>query len=431
MATLNVTKRGNVWQYRFEIAQVDGKRKRISKSGFKTKKEATIAGNEAVTNYNNTGLCFKASEVSFADYLDYWQENYCNMSMKYNTQVNNMYLINKYIKPTLGDFRLKAITPARMQEYVNGLKIKGLQRGTINKIYHALSSAFSYAVEPLELIQYNPCQNIKLPTFTDTPKETRFIITPEQFSTIIERFPASSPYYLPLMIGYYTGARLSECFALTWQDIDFKNQTITINKTILLRSYKIVDGKTILCSKNGEKSAWYFSNTKTAKSVRTIKIGNTLYNVLKQARYNQRKNEMFYGGEYTKAYKQKDVDGAGNILYRIVELPKSQENNLESVEFVCIRENGQLVSLNAIQRPTATINKELGIPFNYHSLRHTHATTLIENGANIKDVQERLGHSNVQTTLDIYTHNTDTMRSQSVDIFENAVKEKEYQHSIA
>ena len=94
-----------------------------------------------------------------------------------------------------------AVTPARMQEYVNGLKIKGLQRGTINKIYHALSSAFSYAVEPLELIQYNPCQNIKLPTFTDTPKETRFIITPEQFSTIIERFPASSPYYLPLMIG--------------------------------------------------------------------------------------------------------------------------------------------------------------------------------------------------------------------------------------
>ena len=70
------------------------------------------------------------------------------------------------------------------------------------------------------------------------------------------------------------------------------------------------------------------------------------------------------------------------------------------------------------------IHYELNIMFNYHSLRHTHATTLVENGANIKDVQERLGHCNIETTLNTYTHNTDYLRSQSVDIFENAVKTK-------
>jgi site-specific recombinase XerD len=59
--------------------------------------------------------------------------------------------------------------------------------------------------------------------------------------------------------------------------------------------------------------------------------------------------------------------------------------------------------------------------FNFHSLRHPHATTLIENGANIKDVQSRLGHANIETTLGTYTHSTEKMAEQSVDIFENAV----------
>ena len=67
------------------------------------------------------------------------------------------------------------------------------------------------------------------------------------------------------------------------------------------------------------------------------------------------------------------------------------------------------------------IHYSLGILFNFHSLRHTHATTLIKNGANIKDVQIRLGHANIETTLGTYTHATKKMAEQSVDIFEKAV----------
>ena len=61
------------------------------------------------------------------------------------------------------------------------------------------------------------------------------------------------------------------------------------------------------------------------------------------------------------------------------------------------------------------------LAFDYHSLRHTHATILIESGANIKDVQTRLGHSNIQTTLQTYVHDTEKMASESVDLFEQAV----------
>ena len=72
MAHLILRKRSGNWEYRFEGAKVNDKRQWISKSGFKTKKEAEVAGNKALNEYNNTGLNFTPSEISFSDYLDYW-----------------------------------------------------------------------------------------------------------------------------------------------------------------------------------------------------------------------------------------------------------------------------------------------------------------------------------------------------------------------
>ena len=66
------------------------------------------------------------------------------------------------------------------------------------------------------------------------------------------------------------------------------------------------------------------------------------------------------------------------------------------------------------------------IAFNFHSLRHTHATILVQEGANIKDVQERLGHAKIDTTLDTYTHNTQQMREESVSLFERHLKASVY-----
>lgn len=93
---------------------------------------------------------------------------------------------------------------------------------------------------------------------------------------------------------------------------------------------------------------------------------------------------------------------------------------MKPVHFVCTKEYGVLVNSDTFKYASRVIHYELGIDFNFHSLRHTHATTLIENGANIKDVQTRLGHSEISTTLDTYTHATEKMANQTVDIFEKA-----------
>lgn len=432
MAQVNITKRGQVWQYRFEVAPIDGKRKQISKSGFKTKREALEAGTKALAEYNEGGVAFKPSEISVSDYLDYWLDTYGKMNLKYNTQLNYLYTIENHLKPNLGMYRLRALTPATIQEYANGLKTKGLSKNSIIGILSTLSASLDYAIEPLHYIQYNPCDKVKYPKFTETKEVQRYIITPEQFQKIIERFPASSNFYIPLMIGYYTGVRIAECFGLTWDDVDFDNSTITINQTLVKRNFGVdIRQALIKKEKKEEKSAWYFNTPKTRGSYRTIKIGKTLYDVLKEEHKKQCKNELLYGEYYTRVYKKPEKDEKGDTIYRLIEVEKGVPCSLESVNLINVRENGQLLSMDSMKYCNRIIHYELGIPFNYHSLRHTHATTLIENGANIKDVQERLGHTLIQTTLDTYTHNTDFMRNMSVDIFENAVKENEHQISTA
>ena len=88
---------------------------------------------------------------------------------------------------------------------------------------------------------------------------------------------------------------------------------------------------------------------------------------------------------------------------------------------VCITENGEYTSTDSFKYCSRVIHNQLKLAFDYHSLRHTHATLLIENGISPKSVQKRLGHKNIQTTLQTYVHDTEKMEQNAVDVFENAV----------
>lgn len=83
MGELRTRKRGTKWEYSFESAPINGKRKSISKSGFRTKADAIKARTEAMNEYNRSGQSFVPSEISIADYLDYWFDNYCKVNLKY------------------------------------------------------------------------------------------------------------------------------------------------------------------------------------------------------------------------------------------------------------------------------------------------------------------------------------------------------------
>ena len=176
--------------------------------------------------------------------------------------------------------------------------------------------------------------------------------------------------------------------------------------------------------KREEKSAWYFGDTKTAASVRKIKIGDALIAELREYRKMQLELQMQYGEYYTQIFKKEEKDEKGNKIQRLIEVEKTVPVALPFADLIMRKENGQYSSTDSFKYAARVIHYDLGIKFNFHSLRHTHATMLIESGVSPKAVQKRLGHENIETTLQTYVHNTEEMEQNAVDVFENIVAKK-------
>lgn len=420
--TGGVRKRGSTWSYYFDLGQVDGKRKKKEKGGFRTKKEAEAALAAALTEYNNAGIVFEPSEVTVSDYLDQWYELYCKPNLKYNTQIGYLRIIENHLKPKFGSYKLKAINPTILQEYANSLKLNGYSKSHLVGILTVFQAALDYAIEPLHYISQNPMKAVKFPKVERKPRE-RIILTLDEWNAIIDRF-RNTRYYIPLMIGFYTGLRISETFALTWDDIDFENRTLSVNKQIVKRNFGADVRKVVEKGKREQRSSWYFTTPKTPASVRTVPFGETLYNALKQEKSAQMRNEMKYGEYYTIHVLKKEADEKGNDMWRVVPIQKCVESQLQRTKLICITENGQYTSTDSFKFCSRTIHREMQLAFDYHSLRHTHATMLIEAGANVKNVQTRLGHTTIRTTLQTYVHDTEKMGEQSVQLFEQMTRSK-------
>lgn len=391
MASVNVIKRGSNWQYRFEGAKVDGKRKQYSKSGFRTKKEALEAGTKALAEYNQGGTHFEPSSVSVSDYFKYWLDNGASATHKETTVRTYRGVVKRHIDPRLGQYRLSALTPSILSDIVNQMKINGYSKSTITVVKAVISSALDYAVEPLRYIKDNPMRYVKTPKI-DKKERQRTVLTEDQWKQIIERFPFGNRFYVPLMIGYFCGTRISEVTALLWEDIDLEECTMDISKQLIS-----VDKK------------WKFSLPKQT-SARKIKFGETLKQMFIEEKERQEKNEAEYGEHYWKIYLR---DGC---------LIKSQEElPFERLHPVCVDSNGNMTKFSSFPYLTRVVQNDMGIDFDYHTLRHTHGTMLFENGANIKAIQTRLGHKDINTTLQTYTHTTSNMEDNAVKIFEKLV----------
>lgn len=370
-------KRGDKWYFYFNTSKVDGKYKKICRVGGKTKAEAERALRKAILEYENTGNSNVESNMSVSDYFEYWYENYVMINCKYNTQQSYRIIIDRHIKPSLGDFKLKALSPETLQKFINQKLINGFSKSSISNFYGVLSGALKSAVYPYKYIKDNPMQYIKIPR-DDKPKEDKEdlkVISLDDFNKIITRFPLGSSFYIPLQIAFHTGLRASEVCGLTWDCIDLDNATLKVDKILIGKG----------------KGIFEFGTPKTVSSNRTVSIGQTLLSILKKNKIYQSENKLRYGKYY------KDSD------------------------FVCTKENGENITTDSLKYLSRVVNYELSINFNFHSLRHTHATMLLEAGANIKDIQKRLGHSKIATTMDTYSHVTEKMKNDTVNIFESLV----------
>lgn len=365
--------KGFTWYYKIKA----GNKVILNKSSkTSVKKEAKKILDNTLYELEHGTSSALTKDMTLNNYLNCWLEDNVKLNCKYNTYDTYKNLIKEHIENTIGIYPIKQLDTYLMQQFINDMYKSGYSKSTIELTKNMLSGAFKCAIQTYNLINFNPMQYTKIPKFKVEAGASEKMITIEQFNKLIELNPVGSDLYIPLQIAFHTGMRRGEVLALQWNDIDLENKVIHIKHTLILRDNTIYELQT----------------PKTKSSIRNITIGDTLLKILKAHKIRQKENKLKHGKLYINS------------------------------DWVCTNEIGKQITLKNLQNEITKTRTKIDFPFTFHYLRHTHASLLIEGGANIKDVQKRLGHTSLSTTMDIYSHVTENMKNQTVEIFEQIIK---------
>jgi len=394
MATVRTRKRGKTYSYIFEAGRtIDGKRKVIEKGGYPTKQDAYDAGMKVYNSYTHGGIVF-SNKIKLCDYLPQWLD-------KKQSSIRPLTLRQyrsgiKRVIAVIGDMYVQDVRPRNIVDLFDSFYKDGLSRGSIRFMRAMLSSAFHYAVYPAELIASNPVSNIPIPRLAPDAIVKREVISHERYLDIMDSVAKSRCKYarIPLAIMYHTGMRIGEVLGLTWDCVNLSTGMITVKQQLIhiSRGYNVAPPK-------------------TQSSVRTFYIDNALLNLLREWNARQKANEDIQGDSYQVVYVSPNTGETKNGSRSLMD----KYANWTKMDFVCTNDNGRPIHHDTIK----TVLKRCGC--NAHSFRHTHATQLIELGARAKDVAARLGHKSVMITEDLYTHETDGMKRDTVNIINRAI----------
>ena len=167
-----------------------------------------------------------------------------------------------------------------------------------------VKGSLKYACYTLNYINTNPAEHVHAPRIDKIGKDPAHIFTQEEIERILDRFKGTHSIYYAFLTAYYTGMRVSEVYGLTWDCVDFEKKTLTINKNIIKKNqYGLPKRKNI--TKGHSVGVWYYGDCKNPQSRRTISIGDTLVNALKDYKKEQEENRKFYGDSYLCYYEKK------------------------------------------------------------------------------------------------------------------------------
>lgn len=383
----SVRKKGATWSYRVEFGVIDGKRNQIERSGFKTKKEATMAMQEVIYNYNSTGDFVENKKVTFEEVYNEFIEKEAPATRAYATIVRYKSLYKNHLKEPFGKYYMYQIVANMINDFINEKMIKYSEE-YVKGIFKLLKVLFGYA---------HKRQYTKKNIFPEViaPPDPRHIgeiktYTKDELNAMEERLQSTN-----VIVSYYialnTGLRESEVFGLQWEDVDFENKKIKVCKQLLFQDRK-----------------WCFCPLKTLNAYRSVNITDSFCEYLLKLKETHEDNKLLYGDGYKRNF----------VTDR---LTKNKENLIEITDFVNVKMNGEMLTTNSIKFMSRVIKKDLGISFKYHNLRHTYATILAESGVSPRYVQEMLGHSKLEFTLRYYTHVTEKMGNLARNALESNV----------
>ena len=305
------------------------------------------------------------NQMTVEEWIWNWLKSYKKGTVKPNTYARYIYVINDYIVPALGKIKLKNLTSLKIQNLYNDCKEKGLSPSSIKHVHTILSPALTQAVKE-GIITTNPAYNTTRPSIK---KANVNVFTVEQQELLVASLFNDTMGVL-IKLALATGGRIGELLGLKWEDVDFEKLEITFKQGIV-NEYDFDDE-----NHTSKFKKVTLNDLKTDSSERTIPITKATANMLREYKLNQR--------SYLK-----------QVPANITIIP----------EMVFLNEAGNYLDNASVRKRYKTILKNLGIPYiKFHALRHTFATRVLEANIHPKIAQTLLGHSEMRTTMEVYSH---------------------------
>lgn len=353
--------------------KIDGKRKQkwidTELTVKSTKKERDKKLREIITYYENNTKLLTSTDL-FTDYLTLWLKE-TKIKVDYVTYQHYESEVNTHIYPYFDDLKIKLVDVDRavlqkyfVDKYENG-RIDGkggLSPTTLRHHRNVINQTLNLALKNGVIVQ-NPCQ------FVTLPQNTRYnydFFNLEEINEFLSAIKSERLYPLYVITATY-GLRKSEVLGIMWDSIDLENKMLTIKHTR-------VEGKEVV-----EKD-----KTKNQSSYRSFPLSDNIIDLFVKLKNDERENKKLFGKEYIK----------NNYVFKM--------------------ENGQPYRPNYISKKHSKILEKYGFRhIRFHDLRHSCASLLNAQGFSLKDIQEWLGHSDIQTTANTYAH-LDIKRKQNI-----------------
>ena len=357
-----VTKKRDRWYICYYVGKdAKGKWKQKWEGGWDSKKEAEKVLRQRITELEES-YERKGESCLLKVYLQNWLDTYCKERLAPNTIRGYRVNVEKHIAPYIGDIRLDKLKPTDIQGLYTKLLGNGLSGTSVRYVHNNLHKALSVAVRH-QLLSRNPAD------YVDPPVVDRYeaaTLDAEQVRRLLAAC-VGSEIYLPVLLAVTLGLRRGEVLGLQWQDIDWKEQTLSVR-----RSASFTEGKMVV------------GDTKTPSSRRTLLLPAGVVVALEEQRE------------------------------RAPSLP---------FQLVCCRQDGAPLTTNALQHAFADVLERSGLPrIRFHDLRHTYATLMLRNGVPVKVASSILGHSSISITLNVYSHVMTDMQEGATGVIDGILR---------
>lgn len=349
-----------------------------------TKKEAEKRLGELLHQLDN-GTFMKPGKTTLAEYLEKWLKDYVWPNLAPRTAEGYQYIVRSHLIPSLGQILLTQLKPEHLQHLYSEKLASGrsdgkggLSKRSVQYIHVTLHKALKNAVT-LGMIGRNHADAVEPPR----PQRREIQTMNEVDIHIFLEFAKSTPYYALFYLALFTGMRRSELLALRWCDIDLFLCQLSVTRTI----HQLHNGDII------------FSQVKTDKSRRSIALSPSTAIVLREHREQQEELRQ--------------------VLGRV----------LEKDDLVFCQIDGRPLLPDSITHAWMKLARHAGLKgIRLHDARHAHASLMLKQGVHPKIVQERLGHSSIQITLDTYSHVAPGLQQAAAEGFDKIIlpgREKE------